>query len=476
MHGEAPLTSFVIDKLKGFNVKLTTASYDNEDMVASLLSMNDDQADKALKSYVDNRDEGARGRYHVFILPQTNDDGQQSPPRLIVGQYRHAWIRCDGSRLMEALAASCPSLASTLLSSLSTDIQPPLSAAGEAILSFSLYNAKSNLSSSYATWDFPSFEDRYLSRFIEALSHASIRTQTQSQVMLFGKPSINKGPWSKEKGAFVIRESKLTEWMSSWTSLGSGSLGSSISSTVPPHLLHFVAYVPPSDQEPLCILSKTMTNNECSRNFFIPSWGGVYIINGSSSRSKSEHWHLSSDESKLMAMSFITHLRTLLGLPSLASYSIESKSINLSLIPASSRGISEWELDALTRRRVIHNLESVAKVLKSLSLTVEQIPRLEMPDAIGSVVTEALGLIERIKSIGEYWDYGMVSQWAQEASGLAEQAFSNPAILAQLSHPESHDLGVYVPLFLPLVITILGAFVREVKFLRKQSDIKNKVD
>ena len=379
---------------------------------------------------------------------------------------------------MEALAASCPPLTSTLLSTLGPHSQPPLSAAGEAILSFSLYNAKSShSSSSYATWDFPSFEDRYLSRFLEALRSASIRIQSQSRVTLYGTPSKIKGPWSEEKGAHVIREAKLTEWMSSWSSMDPGSLGSVTNSSIPPHLHHFVAYVPPTDQQPLCILSKqSVSSNECRQSFFVPSWGGVHILNASSSRNETGHWLLPSDESKLMAMSFITHLRALIGVPSPSpnSYPTDIKSIHLSLIPSPSRGISEWEVDALTRGRVSYNLGSVEKVLRSLSLTVEQIPRLEMPDEIGSVVDEALELMEKIRSAGDDLDYGVLVQWAQEASSLAEQAFSNPAVLAQLTHPESHDLGVYVPLFLPLAISILGAFVREIKHLRKA--VKEKVE
>jgi hypothetical protein len=487
MHGTS-LSPFFWDKLQHLGIsRLTSMSrpYENEDLVTSLISMADDQADEALQSYVASKLKGRRGSYYLFILPliipQSGGDDGVMLTRLVIGKYRHAVLRADCSRLMEALTASCPSLASTLLSTLSPLTQPPLSAAGEAVLSFSLYNAKSHPSSSYATWDFPAFEDLYLSRFIGALSGASIRIQSQSQVVLFGEPSRIKGPWSEERGAHIIRESKLTEWMSSWTSLDSGSLGSSLRSMIPPYLVHFVAYVPPYDQQPLCIVTKAKQSagsSECRKDFFVPSWGGVHLINPNGSRNESGHWHLSVDMNKQMARSFITQLRALLGLPSPTSYLTDAKSIHLSLLLSPSQGISEWEVDSLTRQRVVQNQESVAKVLRSLSLTVEQIPQLEMPDEIGSVVAEALVLIENIRSSGDDSEYDSVAQWAQEASGLAEQAFSNPAVLAQLSHPESHDLGVYVPLFLPLAITITAAFMREIKYLRKQRavEVKDKVD
>ena len=472
------LSPLLLDRLHLLGLKrLTIAATSYEDsLVSSLASLSDDQVDKTLLRHVNGREEGRQGRYWLFVILQPPNDDKNQPPRLIVGQFRHAMLRVVDSMLNEALSSSCPALASTLLSTLGPS-HPPLSAAGEAVLSFSLYNAKQLPSNFYTTWDFSSFERRYLKPFISALSSSSIRLETQSQVMLFGEPSKIKGPWSDERGAYLIRESKLTEWMSSWSRLNSGSLGSSrsVNIAIPPHLLHFVAYVPPADQHPLCILSKQSTIDELTRrSFFVPSWGGVHIINISRSKNDSGQLPLPRDELHLLAMAFITHLRALLGLSSPGSYPLY-KTIKLVLVPSSTRGISEWEVDALTRRRVTHNLESIARSLRSLSLTVEQIPRLEMPDEIGDLVAEALDLLGRIRGVDDLEaSYGSVVHWAQEASGKAEQAFSNPAVLAQLSHPESHDLGVYMPLFLPLAITILGAIVREVKYLRGRSrKVKN---
>jgi hypothetical protein len=66
-------------------------------------------------------------------------------------------------------------------------------------------------------------------------------------------------------------------------------------------------------------------------------------------------------------------------------------------------------------------------------------------------------------------DYVRACQAAGVAHTFAEAAFSNPAILAQLSYPPSHLVGVYVPLFLPLGLSLVQAIFIEVKRLRKSA-------
>ena len=50
------------------------------------------------------------------------------------------------------------------------------------------------------------------------------------------------------------------------------------------------------------------------------------------------------------------------------------------------RGITDWEMDALARRRSVENMAIAAQVLSSLSRLVETLPNLEMPDLIGDQV------------------------------------------------------------------------------------------
>ncbi len=54
----------------------------------------------------------------------------------------------------------------------------------------------------------------------------------------------------------------------------------------------------------------------------------------------------------------------------------------------------------------------------------------------------------------------------------AEAAFSNPAVLAQLSHPPSHLVGVYLPLLAPLAMALVQAVVKEGRRQLSATNIK----
>lgn len=56
-------------------------------------------------------------------------------------------------------------------------------------------------------------------------------------------------------------------------------------------------------------------------------------------------------------------------------------------------------------------------------------------------------------------DYHRAGAAAAAARAAAEAAFLHPAVLAQLNFPESHKLGVYMPLFLPVSVPLMQGLV-----------------
>lgn len=78
---------------------------------------------------------------------------------------------------------------------------------------------------------------------------------------------------------------------------------------------------------------------------------------------------------------------------------------------------------------------------------------------------EALVALDVAAMAARSGDYKAACSAAQAARTAAEAAFSNPAILSQLSFPQSHLVGVYVPLFLPIGMTLLQGMVIELKRL-----------
>ena len=78
-------------------------------------------------------------------------------------------------------------------------------------------------------------------------------------------------------------------------------------------------------------------------------------------------------------------------------------------------------------------------------------------------VEESLAALDRAVAAAKDNNYEAAISAAQMARTSAEAAFSNPAVLAQLSFPQSHLVGVYVPLFLPVGMSLLQALFLELR-------------
>jgi phosphatidylinositol glycan class S len=70
-------------------------------------------------------------------------------------------------------------------------------------------------------------------------------------------------------------------------------------------------------------------------------------------------------------------------------------------------------------------------------------------------------------------DYHAAGAAAAAARAAAEAAFLHPSVLAQLNFPESHKLGVYMPLFLPVSVPLLQGFVLQLKhYIRRRAEYR----
>jgi hypothetical protein len=510
------------------------------------------------------RTSGVPGSYHVAVVPPGPGSGPK--PSLVIGQYRGAILQLPGGAgeaaqglLLQALGSAAPALSAAFLAAArgpeaagGPGGQPPLSAAGEAILSFSLCNADSAAPSgppaaaasggpAFYGWRFEPFQRRYLAPFIEALREScAVRVSVESQVLLFA-PSKEKGAWSEELGGFAVPHARLASFVDGrWglntggnalpeaasgglAGLPSGELPSSSGPSseqgpraeatlgIPPHVLHFVAYVPPRDRRPLLLLRPGGGASE-TNGFWIPSWGGVHVVNpaelGTEERARSGEDRaavgggslgapratsnvsapLGEPEMRRFAGVAVSQLRALLGVDlrerllerhgARQQRQEEAAPFELRVLPAPRAGVSTWELDALARGLATSNAEAAARVLGSLSRLVEQLPGLEMPGLIGKQVEAALDALRGSARAARGGRYDEAAALAWRARGEAEAAFSNPSVLAQLSYPPSHAVGVYVPFFLPVAMVLLQAVIGEVKHarLRRTRSLKAELD
>eukprot|EP00879_Flechtneria_rotunda_P013519 GHRR01014116.1.p1 GENE.GHRR01014116.1~~GHRR01014116.1.p1 ORF type:complete len:763 (+),score=295.93 GHRR01014116.1:423-2711(+) len=478
------------------------------------------------------------GRYVLYLLPATSKPAEQPNSQegstvenhAIVGKHRHAWMAYDAEKtlkepqvLLDAAAAAavqvfdCCFALHTSKAAVNAAADLPISAGGHTHLSFSLLNAEPSAGEQYA-WHFEAFERRYLA-FVAARLAPVTQVSVESQVLLY-TPARTHGSWSDKHSAYVVKQAELPFFIDSDWSLESGravlqqdcgfggctkrTQGAQTSSetagadsskhtvqqssiqaalddqsrsaaALPPHVLHFLVYIPPKRNRPLLLLGPKAKQRD-SNSFWIPSWGGLSVLNPeealdaavqqqtasqSSNRVSWEPVKLHTRQYQQIAAVANAQLQALFGVSPTASSAVAAAA-KVQQLPAGLAGFSDWQVDALLRQRAGYDVTEAARVLGSLSKLVLELPNLEMPDVIGQQVQQALSYINTAWQHIAAGDYHAAAAAAGAARAAAEAAFSHPAVLAQLNFPESHKLGVYMPLFLPVSVPILQGLIRQV--------------
>lgn len=169
----------------------------------------------------------------------------------------------------------------------------------------------------------------------------------------------------------------------------------------------------------------------------------------------------------------------LLGVPELPSH-VELASSD------SKRLISDWQLDALLRRRTLENASGSQDTLLSIIKLVEQINNMPVKEDVRDDVEGALSALTKVTTTFRYLTHFSRSDiitkmydsstksleqtfaFSVESFNLASRAFFNPGMLALLYFPAEHKYAVYTPLFASAVIPVFVAALREFSAWRKQ--------
>jgi len=162
------------------------------------------------------------------------------------------------------------------------------------------------------------------------------------------------------------------------------------------------------------------------------------------------HIELSSTHLDPIFSSFSNHLLTLLGVPSLPA------EIN----SASTEVLTDWQLDALLRRRTLENARGSQDTLRSIVKLVDQIENMPVGQYVKGDVQDALTALDKLYSLAPT-SLTLALQHSSQALTLASRAFFNPGMLALLYFPAEHKYAVYTPLFASAVIPLIGAALRE---------------
>jgi phosphatidylinositol glycan class S len=126
-----------------------------------------------------------------------------------------------------------------------------------------------------------------------------------------------------------------------------------------------------------------------SNAFLLPQWGGIVILNLPEQRA-SQDVELPSTDLDAIFSTFSNHLLALLGVPPLPP------GVNRS-IDDSNHILSDWQLDALLRRRSLENAYGSQETLQSIVKLVDQIENMPVGQNVLGDIQNALAALEEVR-------------------------------------------------------------------------------
>lgn len=136
--------------------------------------------------------------------------------------------------------------------------------------------------------------------------------------------------------------------------------------------------------------------------------------------------------------------------------------------PATKTGITVLEKDNLIRMRTLENVVNTISTLKSLAQLVDEIPNMVVQDHINSKVRQSLDTLTLASQALAKENYVEALQRSVQGIELAEKAFFDPTMVSMLYFPDEHKYAIYMPLFVPISVPLVMAFLKLVKQLKQQ--------
>ncbi|XP_028765254.1 GPI transamidase component PIG-S isoform X1 [Neltuma alba] len=426
------------------------------------LKDNDEEADELLQSMLGScYDSGYGGKVYSVVVVNGDEE-----VRAVVGKYRHAWITGTISE-EEAVSRIAEIFVKVFVNggkeegSIQGEFMP-VGADGKIVLSFSLLNADPR--DWVYDWNFHEVGEVLVHPVIEALQ--PIANVTVESQVLYYTPKSSLSFWDDRHGSHIFSTKDLPFFVNS----NEWHLDTSAAAGGRSKILQFVVYIPSAKECPLQLILPNGERSE-TNGFISPMWGGVVVWNPKSCVKNSDTKDIvrnmiSPQDLQKVFEVVLGQLRQLFGLKSTNLYVGLS---GTSILLGSERGFTEWELDVLSRHHTCFNLQTCATTLGSLSRLVQSLPRMIIKDEIGKQVKfslEAAKLAQSNASVGIY-DASAVS--SRQSRSLAEDAFFHPSIMSISYYSFEHCFAVYSPFFLPVLMHVILAALREWKRYKQEN-------
>eukprot|EP00697_Spironema_sp_BW2_P015544 gnl/Spiro4/6437_TR3301_c0_g1_i1.p1 gnl/Spiro4/6437_TR3301_c0_g1~~gnl/Spiro4/6437_TR3301_c0_g1_i1.p1 ORF type:complete len:565 (-),score=118.89 gnl/Spiro4/6437_TR3301_c0_g1_i1:452-2146(-) len=155
---------------------------------------------------------------------------------------------------------------------------------------------------------------------------------------------------------------------------------------------------------------------------------------------------------------FVTFIREQFGLVGIPRIKTDA----LVHVEADSRGISEWELDAVAAAQLAGLEAHTTHLLRAL-LDLRQVSSFTLTPVAAEDLTRALETLQQARSSVQLSD---ALHLMTRAHDYATRVYFDPKAQTPNGIDDSYLYGVYVPLFLPVLVTLCSLVVGEVKHAR----------
>ncbi len=338
-------------------------------------------------------------------------------------------------------------------------------------VTFSLINMDPSNANRLVQWKFSEILSQSpLQQFITTLQ-PFFDLQIDSQLLHYGKlPSTPK----RQNNKYVIAAKEIQTILNAndWKLISPSNNEKNI---------HVLFIIPPSNSDPLWIEPYHSSSSSALQDeFIIPQWGSVVMVN--------ELFKSSSGMVTLTVENFASHLeaamhqlRILLGVPCLEGFCSTSSS-SQSVPPTKQVGwkqqvtylrkgalLSEWEREKLLIQKSQELIHYAKESLKLTSDFVNQMRDIIVREQVVELVQHSLDSIANYTQVTCSSSGASLEQvflYAKEALKSSEEAYYHPSLLALLYFPQTQKLAVFLPITLPLFITLVSAIFREIKFSR----------
>ncbi|GLE01861.1 hypothetical protein PINS_up010699 [Pythium insidiosum] len=401
--------------------------------------------------------------FSIFVVCEDVSMAPAGPSLVTVGQYRHAWTYgCAGGDRHAALPTLRRLVAEHLF-----PVRPPATTdestrdtrrarvADKYRLQFTLLKERADSS---WRWDFDAWQRRYVAPLLQKVGSLA-EFSVEHQVVHYARLA-QEIHWDDASKTHFVTADDLRHFKSTNDFLTSSVLADR------EQVLRFMVALPAPEHSPLQIRSTSPAATRMASSFAIPGWGLATIVRPDRLEASRE---TETQELQRVAGLVVSQFRTLFGLP---AHHERRKDDAIAFLPARRDGVTQWELDVITRRLLQSHVRASVKTLQSIVRLVTDMPEMTVHERLQQRIVRAVDAMEQILcancSAVHVADAPALLEKARRAADEADAVYYDHTMTKQLYFPQEQMLGVYAPLLAPLLLSIVFGWIRELKQWRKK--------